>query len=87
MEPPLTPPAVVEQFDFHRPAAPQDPANAMIVLHGIIHEDGSVSDLTVIQGLDAMSNSAATLAFSHWKFKPALRAGTPVALEILLGIP
>ncbi len=59
----------------------------MIVLHGIIHEDGSVSDLTVLQGLDPTSDAAARAAFSRWKFKPALRAGTPVALEILVGIP
>jgi hypothetical protein len=87
IQPPLTPPAVIEQYDFHRATAAPDPGNAQIILHGIIHEDGSVSDLTVLQGLDPLSNAAACAAFSRWKFKPALRTGTPVALEILLGIP
>ena len=59
----------------------------MIVLHGVIHEDGSVSDLVVVQGLDPVSDAAAYAAFSRWKFKPALRAGTPVSVEILVGIP
>jgi hypothetical protein len=86
IQPPLTPPAAIEQFDFHRPTAPQDPG-AMIILHGIIHEDGSVSDLAVLQGFDPTSNAAACSAFSRWKFKPAQRAGIPVALEILVGIP
>jgi hypothetical protein len=86
IQPPLTPPAAIDQFDFHRPTEPQDPS-AMIILHGTIHEDGSVSDLAVLQGLDSTSNAAACTAFSRWRFKPAQRAGTPVALEILVGIP
>jgi hypothetical protein len=87
IQPPLSPPAAIEQFDFHRPPQPADPAGSMIILHGIIHEDGSVSDLAVVQGLDAISNAAASAAFARWKFKPALRAGNPVELEILVGIP
>lgn len=87
IQPPLAPPAAVAQFDFRRPTAPPDPTHAMIILHGIIHEDGSLSDLEVLQGLDPISNDAAREAFSRWRFKPALRAGTPVALEILVGIP
>ncbi|MGA2983429.1 MAG: energy transducer TonB [Terriglobia bacterium] len=87
IQPPVAPPAPVELFDFHRPISPPDPANSLIILHGIMHEDGSVSDLAVLQGLDAMSDAAACAAFSRWKFKPAQRAGTPVALEILVGIP
>ena len=87
IQPPLIPPAAITEFDFHRPTEQPDPANSMIILHGIIHVDGSVSDLAVLQGRDAMSDAAACAAFSRWKFKPALRAGTPVELEILVGIP
>jgi outer membrane biosynthesis protein TonB len=32
-------------------------------------------------------DEAARLAFSRWKFKPAMRAGKPVAIELLVGIP
>lgn len=87
IQPPLVPPAPIAQFDFHRPAEQQDSAHTTIILHGIIHEDGLVSDLVVLQGLDPISNAAACAAFSRWKFKPALRAGAPVAVEILVGIP
>jgi hypothetical protein len=87
IEPPLAPPAAIEQFDFHRPTEQPDSAQAIIILHGTIHEDGSVSDLAVLQGVDPISNAAACAAFSRWKFKPALRAGIPVAIEILVGIP
>ena len=87
MAPPLTPPGVIEQFDFHRLGEPPDPSNGMIVLHGILREDGTVSDLKVLQGVEAIRDAAASAAFARWKFKPALRAGAPVALEILVGIP
>jgi len=87
MRPPLIPPAVIDQFDFHRAPADPAPADSMIILHGTIHEDGSVGDLTVLQGADPTNNAAAMAALRHWKFKPALRSGTPVALEILMGIP
>jgi hypothetical protein len=31
-------------------------------------------------------DEAARLAFSRWKFRPAMRSGKPVALEVLVGI-
>jgi hypothetical protein len=88
MAPPLTPPAAIDQFDFHRP--PQQPgaaANSMIILHGNIRADGSVNGLSVVQGLDSISNDAAMIAFSHWKFKPSTRLGAAVPVEVLIGIP
>jgi len=87
MAPPLTPPAAIDQFDFHRPPQQPGAANSMIILHGNIQTDGAVNGLSVIQGLDPISNDAAILAFSRWKFKPSMRSGAPVALEILIGIP
>ena len=59
----------------------------MLVLHGMIAADGSVSDLTVLRGGDALVNEAASAAFRRWRFKPALQDGKPVAVEILVGIP
>ena len=32
-------------------------------------------------------DEAARVAFSQWKFKPAVRDGKPVAVEILVGVP
>ncbi len=87
IQPPLMPPAAINQFDFHRLKGQPDAANATFVLHGILRADGSVSDLVVLQGLDPVSNAAACAAFSRWTFKPAVRGGAPVELEILVGIP
>ena len=84
-EPPLTPPAAIAQFDFHRPTS--EPANSMIILHGIIGADGSVSKLELLQSRDPVSSAAALAAFARWKFNPAQRSGAPVMVEILVGIP
>jgi hypothetical protein len=87
MAPPLTPPAVIDQFDFHRPPQAPGAASAMIILHGTITADGAVKDLAVVQSGDPISDEAAALAFARWKFKPSTRLGAPVALDILIGIP
>ncbi len=83
----LVPPSAEEQFDFHRPPFSKDKADGMIILHGVIREDGSVGELKILQGLQEIPDQAALAAFGRWKFKPALRAGKPVAVEILVGIP
>ncbi len=87
MEAPLAPPAAVDQFDFHRPPLPEENAGRMIILHGVIQPDGSVSNLEVLQAVDPSSDRAAAAAFARWKFAPAMRAGNPIAVEVLVGIP
>jgi len=87
LQPLLTPPRVLDQFDFHRPPMTQDPPDAMIILHGLIRADGAVGNLEVHRGLEPAINAAALAAFARWKFTPALRVGSPVAVEILVGIP
>jgi len=56
-------------------------------LHGHIREDGSVENLEILQGVEPTINEAARAAFARWKFSPALQAGNPVAVEILVGVP
>jgi hypothetical protein len=87
MEAPLVPPAALDQFDFHRPPLEGDNAGRMIILRGVIRQDGSVGDLQVLQAVAQPSDQAATAAFGRWKFTPALRAGNPVPVEVLVGIP
>jgi hypothetical protein len=87
LDPGLIPPSVEESFDFHRPPFPNDKAREMIILHGMILENGSVADLKVIRSLQKIADQAALIAFSRWKFRPAFRSGKPVIVEILVGIP
>ncbi len=89
LDPGIIPPSAVEQFDFHRPPVSKADANRQgtIILQGIIGEDGSVSELKVLQGLQETVDQAALAAFSRWKFRPAQRSNKPIAVEILVGIP
>ena len=74
------------RFDFQRLPVPIEKGHKIIVLRGSLLADGTVSDLQVYQGLVPAMDEAARLAFSRWKFKPAMRDGKPVAVDILVGI-
>jgi hypothetical protein len=43
--------------------------------------------MEVYQSVLPQMDEAARAAFSQWTFKPALRDGKPVPVEILVGIP
>jgi TonB family protein len=58
----------------------------MIVLKGIIREDGVVDNLIVYQGVVKEMDETALAALSKWKFTPAKRGGKAVAVQILVGI-
>jgi len=81
------PPDPELKFDFRRLPLPPEKAHKVILLRGQIGEDGTVSQAQVFRGLQPQMDEAARLAFSRWKFKPAIREGRPVAVEILVGIP
>ena len=83
---PLVPPDPESRFDFKRVPTAQDKPGKMIVLKGALKDDGAVDALQVYQGVAPEMDEAARLAFSRWKFKPAMRGGKPVALDILVGI-
>ena len=80
-------PDLESRFDFKRLSVPPGKGRQLIVLKGTLREDGTVDGLEVYQGIVPQMDEAARLAFSRWKFKPAMRAGKPVALELLVGIP
>lgn len=89
LEKPLIPPDVdlAHRFDFKRIEVPLEKSHRTIVLKGVIAADGSVEHVVVLQGVLPQLDEAARLAFSRWQFKPALRDGNPVEVEILVGIP
>src|SRR5215469_2200067 len=89
LEKPLVPPDVDldHRFDFKRAGLPPEKSHRMIVLKGVISIDGTVKSLVVLQGVLPQMDEAARVAFSRWQFKPALRDGNPVEVEILVGIP
>jgi hypothetical protein len=87
MEQALIPPEAETRFEFKRTPLPPEKLHKFIILKGRINEDGTVADLKVFQGLSEEMDAAAKLAFSRWTFKPAVKAGKPVSIDILVGIP
>ncbi len=83
----LVPPDAEARFDFHRLPVPPEKAYKMIVLKGTLRDDGVVENLEVFQSVVPEMDAAARAAFAQWKFKPAMRDGKPVSVEILVGIP
>ena len=59
----------------------------MIILKGLLRADGMIDELQVYQGVLQEMDDNARLAFSQWKFKPALQDGKPVPVQVLIGIP
>jgi hypothetical protein len=87
LEEPVVPPAPLQTFDFRRPPISKEKAPKNIILKGSIREDGSVANLQVYQGVMREADETAKATFNLWRFAPAMRAGKPVAVEILVGIP
>ena len=85
--PGIVPPVPDQQFDFRRLPLPDKDSDKLIVLQGAIGADGAVSDARVFRGVLPEMDTAATQAFSKWKFKPATRSGAALALDVLVGIP
>jgi hypothetical protein len=87
LEKALVPPEAEDRFDFKRTPLPAEKLHKSVILKGRIGEDGAVADLKVFQGLSAEMDAAAKLAFSKWTFKPAMKSGKAVSVDILVGIP
>ncbi len=83
----LIAPYAEAKFDFRRLPVPEKDSRKLIVLKGVLEEDGTVDKLEIYQGLLFEMDEAARLALGRWKFKPATRAKVPVAVDILVGIP
>jgi|SRR5208337_3207942 len=61
--------------------------HGMVTLYAVIHADGKVGDIRVLNSPDERLDSYAAKALARWKFVPAERAGKPVALEAVVEIP
>jgi TonB family protein len=61
--------------------------HGMVTLYAVIHADGKVGDIRVLNSPDERLDSYAAKALAGWKFVPAEKAGKPVALEAVVMIP
>jgi protein TonB len=58
-----------------------------VTLYAIIHSDGKVGDVRVLNSVDDRLDEYARAALSRWCFRPATKAGAAVALEAVVTIP
>jgi TonB family protein len=65
----------------------RDNVQGTVTLYAVIHSDGSVGDIRVLDSPDDRLAPFASSALARWKFVPASKNGSPVALETVVMIP
>ncbi|MGZ5178673.1 MAG: energy transducer TonB, partial [Burkholderiales bacterium] len=84
----LLPPVPMESSDPGYPLELiRENVHGTVTLYAVIHSDGRVGEIRVLNSPDERLDPFATSALARWKFLPALRAGKPVALEAVVVIP
>jgi periplasmic protein TonB len=80
-EEPTKPEAVIKtEINYSvYPQAQQDGIEGKIKLRFTVSETGEVSQVDVVQGIDAGLDAAVVAAAKSWRFKPAMACGKPVA--------
>jgi TonB family protein len=58
-----------------------------VTLYAVIRNDGSVSDVRVLRGVDDQLDQYARAALARWHFRPATKNGAAVDLEAVVMIP
>jgi TonB family protein len=58
-----------------------------VTLRAVIHSDGRVSDVKVLNSPDERLDAYAQAAFERWHFRPGMKNGNVVALEAVISIP
>jgi TonB family protein len=58
-----------------------------VVLYAVIRRDGSVDGIQLVHGVDEQLDANAMTALGQWKFRPAVKQGSPVELEAIVHIP
>src|SRR5262252_1672524 len=85
---PIAAPVAMSKFDPAYPAdALRDNAEGIVKLYAIIHTDGTVSGIKLLNGVDPRLDEAAERALSRWVFRPGTKNGDPIDLEAVVLIP
>jgi len=58
-----------------------------VIVYAVIHADGTVGNVRVLQSADERLDRFATEAVTQWKFDPATKNGAPVDVEATFQIP
>jgi TonB family protein len=58
-----------------------------VILHAVILADGTVGTVRVLRSIDDRLDQFASDAIAKWQFQPAMKDGSPVAVEATFWIP
>jgi protein TonB len=58
-----------------------------VILYAVIHSDGSVGEVKVLEGFDDRLNENARKALEQWHFRPGTKDGMPVDIEAVVRVP
>jgi TonB family protein len=84
----MTPPEPIRKVDpKYIVSARQDHVEGSVRLFAIIHKDGHVDSVELLQHLDARLDQSAIEALLKWQFEPAKADGIPVDVEAVFEIP
>ena len=64
-----------------------DRIEGVVILYAIIHADGSVGEVRVLEGFDPQLDENARVALAQWHFSPGTRDGVPVDVEAVVHVP
>lgn len=84
----VTAPVATLKVDPAYPAeALRDRIEGTVTLYAVIHKDGSVGEVRVLNGIDQRLDENACQALRRWHFRPGTRNGDAVDLEAVVQIP
>lgn len=84
----LSAPVPLHKVDPAYPAALiRDRIEGTVILYAVIHSDGTVGEVRVLQGVEDTLDENARDALQKWHFRPGTKNGAPVDLEAVIRIP
>ena len=84
----LTAPVATQEVDPGYPLElMRQNVQGTVTVSAVIREDGSVGEVHVLSGIDDRLDRYACAALARWKFRPAMKNGSPTALQAVVMIP
>ncbi len=84
----LSAPEAVRKVDpAYPPALLRDHVEGVVILHAVIQRDGSVGEVSVLEGFNDQLDANARTALQQWRFRPGLKNGVPVDVEAVIRVP
>lgn len=84
----LSAPVAVNKVDPAYPATLiRERVEGMVVLRAVIHSDGSVGNVRILQSVNDSLDENAAMALQKWHFRPGTKNGAPVEIEAVIKIP